>query len=604
MRGSILVAAVWLVAACGRDRPDADPAPPIEAAGERATVLLVFDGFDSAALERAVAGGRFPVEPRWRTLDGAGPTRTASMATLLSGSPPQVHGVRSARDVGAQALADEARSRSLAARWSAGGGHTAGSIAGPLSWPDLCGLGAGFETWRGGFAGPSAPGASGAAALPFLFRSDLEGPRPLILLGFDSLASPPFADLVGILAPTVVDRGSAAFERHFPARDPELRAELGAQLAEVEALVAGRDLAGLSERLGRRRGTLAAARLAALLSDLWLEVAAETVDELAQGLTGPVEWVLVAFDGLDPAGDALLARSASLAGGPVDGVATLSALAEALLAVRDGASGSSGPWSRSAPGAEPLAGLELTFGPGHRWELEVRLSGALIEDVSVEQGELSVRRDDRLSALFDTTGGGSGRLMLECSRRGAPMRLRLRRDGVAAPADSVRCGAGDLDASALPRLVPAGSRPWPEERAPAAVVTASGGLVDVAAAGLEPAASRVGSWPPRGSLASLEDGPVRAAPDAQLALALVRAGAVLALDEIRFDGEQRVPDALEWILVGGLDPTLAARAEFGPSPSVPEPSRVHLRRLGPAYATTPRLDAASRRALERLPEDR
>lgn len=604
MRSLVLVAAGWLLAACGGGEPQSAGPLAADGAGERTTVLLVFDGFEPAALERAVAQGLFPVEPRWRTLGGAGPTRTASLATLLSGAPPQVHGVRSARDVGAHGLSDGARAGSLAARWSGGGGHTAGSIAGPLSAPDLCGFAAGFAVWRGGVAAPSSTEPQGAAALPFLFRGDLEGARPLVLLGFDSLAAPPFGDLVRLLAPTVADRSSAAFERHLPAGDRGLLAELGAQYAEVEALAARRDLPGLAERLGRRRGTLAGERFAALLADLWLEVASATVDELAGELAGPVEWVLVAFDGRDPAADASVARSASLGGGPIDGVQTLSGLADALLAVRDGAEAIDGPWSRRTPEPEPLAGLELLFGPGHLWELELRLLDDRIEELSIEHGELSVRRSDRITVVFDTSDGGSGRLRVEGDRRGTPMRMRLTRDGAAAPPESVRLGAASLAELPLPRLVPGRSRPWPEERVAAAVVSTAGGTLSVTASGLESAACRVGSWPPRAPLASLEDRPLRSAPDAQLALALVRQGAVQDLGEIQFDDEQRVPDALEWILVGGLDPELAARAEFGRLPAEAEPSRVHLRRLGPAYATTPRLDAVSRRVLERLPEDR
>jgi hypothetical protein len=240
-------------------------------------------------------------------------------------------------------------------------------------------------------------------------------------------------------------------------------------------------------------------------------------------------------------------------------------------------------WASDGRGAEDgegaEAGFELRFGPGHLWEVEFEVSDASLEQVSITSGELLGQRTQSLTARVDTRSSEQiAELRIECSRRAAPARLSLRRDGRPLPRPDLLLGATDAARVPLPQLLRRGDEPWPEDEVALARVAAEGTTQRVLAEGLDLERSRAGSWPP------------------SIAVAPIGATAVA------FEDRRSEVDALELVLPGGDDIALARWGEFGAFDSSPEAGQVQLRRLGPMFAASAQLDERGRRELDRLPE--
>ncbi|MEO0649892.1 MAG: hypothetical protein AAFZ65_04365 [Planctomycetota bacterium] len=563
--------------------------------------LIVISGFDREAVEQVKQDGWLGARGEWRSLEGAGPTWTASLATLMTGRPPSEHGVLSARDVGAHGVCEAARARSLATRLADLGLQTEARVCAPHLGAACVGLEHGFARWSEGAVAPDGRSVltttdSGSGAAP----SEAQGTFLWLELSPPPSLHERVEGLVGELA--AVDVSTAPFERAFPVSDPALEVELGPELAGEVARAAGaRDLATLHQLLGRRRGSLAHARLDRLTHELLLDRARRLVEHPfeAHGV-GPAAWVVVALDPDPASGAARLALSDGLASGSLGGVRALAALADGLVAQVQGERALQGAWSRSAPGDASLAGLELELGAGHQWSVEVRVHGATVERVAVGAPDARVGHTDAVALTVDTRAGLPVRATIETDRRAAAMRLEVRRDGEPLEAELALVGNAPSSRLPLPRLVPDGGEAWPADRAPLAVVRRTGRRLVVEGAGLDRERSRGASWPPT-VLSPLAQGAFPK-PSGQPAIALVRGGSVLSLTDVDFMGRALPVTALELLLPGGFDPEPSRAREWAPFEGPLGLGQLRLRRLGPMPPEDLVLDDRTRRLLERLPE--
>ena len=566
--------AAFLLGACGHEGESTidAPAPP--------AVLHVLRGFELEDVERAVERGLFPGVVGWRSLDGGGPTTTASMATFLSGASPARHGVVSVHDHGAHHVSETVLP------------HT------PMAFAEALGL-----QWRGG--------AAAAFGLPVETPDGGAGAVELRVVERDTSALlPPAADVVP---------DSGVWTRWFPAEDPELVGELGAELqARVAAAAAAGDSEALLESLGRRRGGVAHGRLLELGDDLCLAAAARRVEGFEAGdfeasdsrtdtSAALTEWVVLPPARSSDPSRAWVAVHADSRPGPVSALNEAARSFLASVAQRDTDVGRT--WASDGRGAEDgegaEAGFELRFGPGHLWEVEFEVSDASLEQVSITSGELLGQRTQSLTARVDTRSSEQiAELRIECSRRAAPARLSLRRDGRPLPRPDLLLGATDAARVPLPQLLRRGDEPWPEDEVALARVAAEGTTQRVLAEGLDLERSRAGSWPPSIAVAPIgaTAGFERPRRPSRTALGLLIGDAVLPPERIAFEDRRSEVDALELVLPGGDDIALARWGEFGAFDSSPEAGQVQLRRLGPMFAASAQLDERGRRELDRLPE--
>ncbi len=587
-------------------------------------------------LEEVAVGGE-----RGRVPVGSG-SAAAGFAALLTGWPPEAHGLRSSADRGAERLHPGVPR--LAEQFRRAGGDertaTVAALGSPRFDEVLCGFGAGFDVWAEAPAThprrPRGPAATARALLAALDGPARPGASLWLVL---ELASPP----AGELGPNQLGPHLTAAFRALETAEPSLAGELG----EVSAGLPGAPALGaeaaeaLLELAARRRGSAAwrvleearrRAEAAALDQGL-----GELLDGLAaRGRTGELCLLVVGLAPApgpgDPGGGAPAAAWVwqRPPGGPSAGEPR--SLADLAAALAQAAGLSAQP--------PPTVGDDLlrlrSAGP-----VEVLLrspEGALGQPL--EPSPAAHPRAERLLATL-----GEHPLAVPLARRGAAIELELRLDGQ--PLDEARLRIGSRPAAELPllRRVQAGGPPWPAAEAPAAELESlaagwwrlslpgDGAAWALRAAGHDgtPAQSRPAPagqapaeelWRPDGLLVRWQASDVEGATAANepravelraprggpLALALERDGEPIPLARVRLAGEQAtraVGPSLSLVLAPGENRVDAAL--FGPDPGPPSSwGEVRVWRDGPRPARLghgdPAAHGAARRLLESLPD--
>jgi hypothetical protein len=251
------VSARWLplalLVACGGS--GADPAAGVERGAARTIVVFVLDGL-RADLDHDVAPLLAALERASLTVPGyvtACTGTNAAVASLLTGLPPEQHGLGSLHDRGRAALADELQT--LAERFLAAGWSTQAVFSSPQL--GLSGLEQGFEA----FAVPALSERGGRTAEQSFqlaragVATQLADERPALLVVH-------LADLRQDDAPP--EAGA------FLARELAGFAEPGSELAAVLARAASDPAGALADArrlLGRARGSASYAALARALHD-------------------------------------------------------------------------------------------------------------------------------------------------------------------------------------------------------------------------------------------------------------------------------------------------------------------------------------------------
>ncbi|WP_145069350.1 hypothetical protein [Engelhardtia mirabilis] len=618
---------VALLAACGGSGPPGLPGvAELPEDSPPDTLLVVLEGippdvFDSPRLATLAPNlASFTGNSARQPLEGVPSAVTPAMATLLSGFDG--HGLRSARELGFHRLGAELPAAIADAR--ALGFAPVATVAMPQLDAALTGFGSGFEAWESvGTGSPrrtATPQAVVDRALATIERR-LTVPEPVLALV--QFSAPPVGEAG--LPPTIDGEVAAAPLRAAAA---ELAAELGqAQATELIDLAAAGDLEAVLERVGRRRGSRAAACLDQALADLWLMEIDREFERLFSGMLVRRD-LMVILAILPPDADRHpdWSDESFLFGLSRPGQAPmgLGEVLPILLRVSGNNAGKADENVTRARFAATRAGgdaaLYLALGAGHAWRISVRgpgdgsFSGMRVGPAAPTVDEAAAfeaaRRSDRVE--LDLEADGSARLVaIEGPRRGLPLWIELRRDGQPVPEADVRVGGRPLAELAVPRLLDArgaelaepedGDEPGP----PLRFVDAGDGRLTLEGGAADLSSAHLAFWPPDedGELPTVAaDGALRVGAGRSLAVALEVDGRFAAASEMALRGRSALGPALVLVLPGYDDLELERRVTFAEPIGDVAPGSVNLWRPAPPFPSGPPITAEQRRFLRQLPE--